>query len=136
MAPAGSEPASPRFQRDANPSQLESRASGREESNFRCLVPGQVRYHYATPRCVDHQGLEPCTSRLQDGCSTDDELAAHACGPPAALNVSHCAVNNVQAIAFLGMASQGRKESNPQPSALEAAALTVELRPTDYELVI
>jgi hypothetical protein len=38
-------------------------------------------------------------------------------------------------LAFLGMASQGRKESNPQPAALEAVALPLSYVPMTDELV-
>jgi hypothetical protein len=66
---------------------------------------------------------------LPAGPSRAVEPGVHVCGSPAALNVSHCGVDNVQAIRFFGMASQGRKESNPQPSALEAAALPLSYVP-------
>ena len=43
VAPAGNDPASPAFQADANPSQLESLESGGRDSNPVCLVPNQAR---------------------------------------------------------------------------------------------
>ena len=53
--------------------------------------------------------------------------------PAGRTDVSHCAVDNVQAFLPAGMASLGRKESNPQPSALETGALPLSYVPVKQE---
>jgi hypothetical protein len=59
-----------------------------------------------------------------------DGRARRQCARPAGrTDVSRCAVDNVQAFLPAGMASLGRKESNPQPSALETGALPLSYVP-------
>jgi hypothetical protein len=71
---------------------------------------------------------------LPAGPSRAVEPGVHVCGSPAALNVSHCGVDNVQAIRFWhGFA--GTEGIEPSTIGFGGRRSPVELRPNDYELV-
>lgn len=96
---------------------------------------------------VDHRGLEPRTSCLRHRHSSDDELAAHAPGPRPAqagrrarrqcvrpagrTDVSHCAVDNVQAIFARGQWLRWTEGIEPSTIGFGDRSSTVELRPRE-----